>query len=271
MLYDISTSALAGYPAYLRRLTVSETGYEISTEKAYDAEKYPDFDSVIENQFFGMIKTTIEAAKTDVPLLAECLNSMSVPRKFTYRFGWLIKPIAKFIQKLKIGTVYKWVKKDSDLLDDFIKEKTGDECVLVPIGDTYQNGIFTLNEDAEKLFDLLNDGKSRDEIIDFFAEPHNQALLQDLLQFITLQEVLHQTGNTPWKGKTFVLTGTLPTMSREEASDIIKSHGGKTSSSVSKKTDYVLAGENAGSKLDKAQNLGVIILTEEDFLDMIKD
>ena len=51
---------------------------------------------------------------------------------------------------------------------------------------------------------------------------------------------------------------------------LIKSHGGKTSSSVSKKTSYVLAGENAGSKLDKAQNLGVIILTEEDFLGMIE-
>lgn len=56
--------------------------------------------------------------------------------------------------------------------DDFIKEKTGDECVLVPIGDTYQNGIFTLNEDAEKLFDLLSDGKSRDEIIDFFEKEY---------------------------------------------------------------------------------------------------
>ena len=74
-----------------------------------------------------------------------------------------------------------------------------------------------------------------------------------------------------FEGKTFVLTGTLPTMTRDEASEIIKSHGGKTSSSVSKKTSYVLAGENAGSKLDKAVNLGVIILTEDDFLEMIKE
>ena len=60
-------------------------------------------------------------------------------------------------------------------------------------------------------------------------------------------------------------------MTRDEASEIIKQNGGKTSSSVSKKTDFVLAGENAGSKLDKAQDLGVIILTEEEFLDMIKE
>ncbi len=72
-------------------------------------------------------------------------------------------------------------------------------------------------------------------------------------------------------GKIFVLTGTLQNMTRDEASAIIKSHGGKTSSSVSKKTNYVLAGENAGSKLDKANELGVIILTENDFLEMIKD
>ena len=67
------------------------------------------------------------------------------------------------------------------------------------------------------------------------------------------------------------MTGTLQNMTRDEASAIIKSHGGKTSSSVSKKTSYVLAGENAGSKLDKAQDLGVIILTEKDFLEMIKE
>ena len=67
-------------------------------------------------------------------------------------------------------------------------------------------------------------------------------------------------------GKTFVLTGTLPTMTREEAAAKIESLGGKVSSSVSKKTDYVLAGEEAGSKLDKAQELGVKIISEDDFL-----
>ncbi len=71
------------------------------------------------------------------------------------------------------------------------------------------------------------------------------------------------------KGKTFVLTGTLQNMTRDEASEKIKQKGGKTSSSVSKNTSYVVVGENAGSKLEKAQKLGVIILTEDDFLRMI--
>ena len=71
-------------------------------------------------------------------------------------------------------------------------------------------------------------------------------------------------------GKTFVLTGALEKYTRDEASNIIEKFGGKTSSSVSKKTDYVLAGEEAGSKLTKAQNLGVKIITEAEFEEMIK-
>lgn len=71
-------------------------------------------------------------------------------------------------------------------------------------------------------------------------------------------------------GKTFVLTGTLPTLKRSEAKALIEKYGGKASGSVSKKTDYVLAGEEAGSKLDKAQQLGIKIITEEQFKDMIK-
>lgn len=71
-------------------------------------------------------------------------------------------------------------------------------------------------------------------------------------------------------GMTFVLTGSLEKYSREEASNIIEKFGGKTSSSVSKKTSYVLAGEDAGSKLTKAQNLGVQIISENEFEEMCK-
>ena len=70
-------------------------------------------------------------------------------------------------------------------------------------------------------------------------------------------------------GKTFVVTGTLPNMGRKEATDKILQYGGKAAGSVSKKTDYVLAGENAGSKLTKAQQLGVPVISEEEFLKLI--
>ena len=69
---------------------------------------------------------------------------------------------------------------------------------------------------------------------------------------------------------TFVLTGSLEKFTRKDASDLIEKFGGKTSGSVSKKTSYVLAGEEAGSKLTKAQDLGVTIITEEQFEEMIK-
>ncbi len=73
-----------------------------------------------------------------------------------------------------------------------------------------------------------------------------------------------------FKGMTFVLTGTLPTLKRAEATKIIESFGGKTSSSVSKKTTYVLAGEESGSKLDKANKLGIEVISEEEFMGMVK-
>ena len=78
-----------------------------------------------------------------------------------------------------------------------------------------------------------------------------------------------QTEDLVFAGKTFVLTGTLPTLSREEASALIRDAGGNVTNSVSKNADFLLAGEEAGSKLDKAKELGVKILSEKEFLDMI--
>ena len=74
--------------------------------------------------------------------------------------------------------------------------------------------------------------------------------------------------NSPFLGKTFVITGTLPNYKRTEAAAIIESLGGKVSGSVSKKTDYVLAGEEAGSKLTKAQSLGITVIDEAEFIKM---
>ena len=73
------------------------------------------------------------------------------------------------------------------------------------------------------------------------------------------------------EGKTFVLTGTLPTLSRKEASDIIQRNGGKVTGSVSKKTSYVLAGEDPGSKLEKAESLGIPVLSEDELMAMLNE
>lgn len=107
------------------------------------------------------------------------------------------------------------------------------------------------------------------DIYDFFRKPENIQMIEELKALGVEPAPPVQNVSDEFKGKTFVLTGTLQNMTRDEASEKIKQMGGKTSSSVSKNTSYVVAGENAGSKLDKAQKLGVIILTEDDFLNMI--
>ena len=77
--------------------------------------------------------------------------------------------------------------------------------------------------------------------------------------------------NTLFTDKTFVLTGSLSSLTREEASNLIEQKGGKTTNSVTSKTDYVIAGESAGSKYDKAVKLGIPILTEEQFLSYLQE
>ncbi|MFO7447427.1 MAG: NAD-dependent DNA ligase LigA [Ignavibacteriaceae bacterium] len=109
-------------------------------------------------------------------------------------------------------------------------------------------------------------------VIKFFSDKHNLEIIirlkQHGLNFKTVRKAVKENFFT---GKTFVLTGTLSKFSREEAGDKITLYGGKVTSSVSKNTDYVLAGENAGSKLTKAENLGVAILSEDEFLLHLKE
>ncbi|MEN6299296.1 MAG: NAD-dependent DNA ligase LigA [Anaerolineaceae bacterium] len=103
-------------------------------------------------------------------------------------------------------------------------------------------------------------------IVDWFANPKNKEILNKLRRngvWPTVeQRRAEKTGYLPFEGKTFVITGVLPTLTREEAKAYIESFGGKVTDSVSKKTDYLVLGENPGSKLTKAQNLGITILDE---------
>lgn len=105
---------------------------------------------------------------------------------------------------------------------------------------------------------------------EFFSLSDTKKMIESLKEKGLNMKSLKRVEDGRFKGLTFVLTGTLPTLKRSEAGEIIESFGGKTSSSVSKKTDYVLAGEEAGSKLTKAESLGIKIITEEEFLEMIK-
>ena len=107
-------------------------------------------------------------------------------------------------------------------------------------------------------------------VVYFFSLEQTRSEVEELRAAGINMNSLREKADDRFAGLTFVLTGTLPTYSRNEASEIIEKFGGKTSSSVSKKTDYLLAGEEAGSKLTKAQSLGIKIINEDEFNEMIK-
>ena len=105
-------------------------------------------------------------------------------------------------------------------------------------------------------------------IVDFFASKQNKKMLDNLLKVVNIQKEKQNDSNI-FKGKKFVVTGTLEKFSRDEIKDLIRNNGGLVSESVSKETTYLVAGENAGSKYDKATELGVKILNEKQFLSLL--
>ena len=104
---------------------------------------------------------------------------------------------------------------------------------------------------------------------EFFAEPRNRELVERLRQAGLTFTAVQRRRSAKLEGMTFVLTGALPTLAREEAKERIEGAGGRVSGSVSKKTSYVVAGEEAGSKLDKARDLKVPVIGEAELLEML--
>ena len=127
------------------------------------------------------------------------------------------------------------------------------------------------NADFETLSAIDDIGpKVANSIIEFFSQEQTKDLIQRLKNYgVNMEMEVEENEDNRFEGMTFVLTGSLESFTRDEASNIIEKFGGKVSSSVSKKTSYVLAGEDAGSKLTKAQSLGVTIITEEQFKEMV--
>ncbi len=110
-----------------------------------------------------------------------------------------------------------------------------------------------------------------DALVDFFSEPHNVEAVDDLLRHVTVAPfVPHAAVVSPVTGKTVVFTGKLEQLGRSEAKAQAERLGAKVSGSVSAKTDYVIAGADAGSKLTNAQKLGVKVLTEDEWIALIK-
>ncbi len=146
------------------------------------------------------------------------------------------------------------------------------EVAAAALAQKYRTLDACINATLEELIAIEDFGKiSAQCVVNFFSHPQNIELCERLTAAGVLTEATSAPTSDKFKGLTFVLTGTLPTMSRDEASAKIKALGGKCAGSVSKKTDYVVAGEAAGSKLTKAQSLGVKIIDEDELLRMLED
>lgn len=176
-------------------------------------------------------------------------------------------------------------KSAQNLIDGIASSKNQPfEKVLYALGIRFVGK--TVAKDLAEAFKTLEDLRSADEeallavdsigpriaesVINFFSNEVNNDITDRLQEAgLKFEAEEKELASNILEGKKIVMTGTLPTLSRNEAKELIEKNGGKTASSVSKNTDYVLAGESAGSKLTKAQNLGIEILDEEQFLSMI--
>jgi DNA ligase (NAD+) len=148
----------------------------------------------------------------------------------------------------------------------FVGERTGEL-----LADHFGSLDDLANASAKQLTEVTEVGpKVAESIVEFFSEKANQELLRKLKKAgLRFEEERRKPRDTTLAGKTFVFTGTLPNLTREEAGDLVTSRGGKVSSSVSKKTSYVVAGADPGSKYDKARELGVDILDEDKFKKLV--
>ncbi len=149
----------------------------------------------------------------------------------------------------------------------FVGERTA-ELLAEEFGDIRE----VMKADAEQLERVEEVGPRISEaIVDFFTRPSNKALVDSLDMLQVKMTAEKKQRSTQLAGLTFVLTGTLPTLTRDEAKKRIEDAGGKTAGSVSKKTSYVIAGEEAGSKLDKAIELKIPVLDEDGLLTLLRD
>ena len=211
--------------------------------------------SVIEQLYEkGMVKTPADFYKLTRQdfMMLDLVKEKSADNMFTSIQNSKTRPLSKFVTALSIRHVGK---------------ETAD--ILVNELSTLDN---IMKADIETLSAIEGIGeKIAQSIYEFFHSEGVLVMLKELAENGVIPSEGSQKVSDDFSGMTFVLTGTLQSMTRDYASAKIKERGGKTSSSVSKKTSFVIAGENPGSKFDKATTLGVKILSEEDFLKLLAE
>ena len=211
----------------------------------------------------------------------ETLVSLGYIKDLSDIYG-LIDKRQELLDKKVIGLV----KSTDNLLNAIEKSKNNDASKLLTslgISNVGKSAAKNLMKKFKSIDNLMNASYaqlievndigdiSAMAIINYFKNPDNRIVIDKLKNYgVNMKIIEDEDSDDRFDGMTFVVTGTLPTLSRKEASDIIEKHGGKVSGSVSKKTSYLLAGENAGSKLVKAQSLNVKIIDEETLFEMVK-
>ena len=140
------------------------------------------------------------------------------------------------------------------------------------LSNSYESLDDLINTDLDALLEIHDIGPIvAESILDYFKEKKNIKILSRLLESGVVIEYIQPVASQTLKNKIFVLTGTLSSMTRSEAQSIIEVNGGKTTSSVSKNTTYLVTGDNPGSKVKKASDIGVKIITEDEFAELIND
>ena len=205
-------------------------------EQGY-VESVADFYSLTHNQIAGLERMAEKSAQNTI----EAIQASKA------------QPLEKVLQGLGIRFVGKTVARD-------IAQHMGSMQAIMTAS---QDELLAIPSIGPRIVESLQA---------FFGQEANQQLIQRLQEAgLTLTQEARETTSTLFEGMTFVLTGTLPTLTRIQAAEQIEEHGGSVSSSVSKKTSVVLAGESAGSKLEKAQAWGIQIMDEAEFLRMIEE
>ena len=240
------------------------------------------------DQIKGRLEHFASRGAMDIEGLGESLIDLFVEKGFLKTYGDIYK--LKNLKEDLVAIERLGEKSISNLLDSIerSKEKPFDK-VLFAIGIRYvgsgaakklaahfrsMDALMTATE--EEITGIYEIGESISKSVrKFFSDNHNKKILEELknagLKFRFTDAKTTIVGDNFFSGKTFVLTGTLTSFTREEAEEKIISFGGNVTSSVSKKTDYVLAGEKAGSKLDKAKSLGINIMDEKEFQKKISE
>ncbi|MEJ2105527.1 MAG: NAD-dependent DNA ligase LigA, partial [Ignavibacteriaceae bacterium] len=240
------------------------------------------------DQIKGRIEHFASRGAMDIEGLGESLIDLFVDKGFLKTYGDIYKLKDR---KSELVSIERFGEKSvTNLLNSIEKSKERPfDKVLFALGIRYVgsgaakklashfNNIDALiSASEEEITEVYEIGESISKSVKkFFNDAHNRKILDELkkvgLKFSFADRKDSVLKDNFFKDKTFVLTGTLSDYSREEAGEIIASFGGNVTSSVSSKTDYVLAGEKAGSKLDKAKSLGVKIINEKEFIEKIDE